>query len=290
MQSKERKLPPKESKKEKMKISCCVPGGSFMPQGENEIPMSSYDRLTEGARIMEALGYDCTEATVGLITSLTEEETEILRKEAAAGRFKLYACNSFIPGSLPIITDAEGTKKLYDYVENAVRRMASLGIRYVVFGSGRVRTIPGDSDRAAAEAQIDAFITHIDACCEAHGMTCVIEPLNKLETNWCNTVAEGAAVVRRLNLKHIKLLADSYHMSMEGEDLSVIAENRDIILHCHISSEDRKIPGGTTYEGRFLDTLKKIGYDGIVTVECGFTDFRAEAAAAADYLRAKLAE
>ena len=45
-----------------MKISCCIPGGSFMPQGEKEVPMSSYDRLTEGCRVMRELGYDAAEA------------------------------------------------------------------------------------------------------------------------------------------------------------------------------------------------------------------------------------
>lgn len=272
-----------------MKISCCIPGGSFMPQGENEIPMSAYERLTEGCRVMRELGYDAAEATVGLIMALSEEETERLRLAHEAGTFSLDACNSFIPGHLPIISDEEGTKALYAYVDCAIARMASLGIRYVVFGSGRVRSIPENCDRAAAEAQIDAFIRKVDACCEKYGMTCVIEPLNQKETNWCTTVAEGAAVVRRLGLAHVRLLADGYHMACENEPYTSLTDNRDILLHCHIASTDRKIPGGTDYEGGFLDTLKAMGYDGIVTVECGFTDFRTEAERAAVYLRNRLA-
>ena len=272
-----------------MKISCCIPGGSFMPQGEKEVPMSAYERLTEGCRVMRALGYDAAEATVGLIMALSDDEVTALQEAHHAGEFSLDACNSFIPGHLPIITDEEGTQALYDFVDKAICRMASLGIRYVVFGSGFVRRIPDDCDRAAAEAQIDAFIRQVDACCETYGMMCVIEPLNKAETNWCNTVAEGAAVVRRLNLKNVRLLADGYHMSREGEPYEVLVENRDILTHCHVASSDRKIPGTTEYEGGFIDTLKKIGYDGIVTVECGFGDFREEARLAADYLRTRLA-
>ena len=272
-----------------MKISCCIPGGSFMPQGEKEVPMSAYERLTEGCRVMRELGYDAAEATVGLIMALSEDEVAALQAARAAGTFSLDACNSFIPGHLPIITDEAGTAALYAYVDAAIARMASIGVRYVVFGSGAVRRIPDGYDRAAAEAMIDAFITHVDRACGAHGMTCVIEPLNKAETNWCNTVAEGAAVVRRLNLEHVRLLADGYHMSREGEPYSVLTDNADILTHCHIASSDRKIPGGTDYEGGFLDTLKKIGYAGIVTVECGFGDFRGEAMTAAEWLRAKLA-
>lgn len=273
-----------------MKISCCIPGGSFMPQGEKEVPMSAYERLTEGCKTMKALGYDAAEATVGLIMALSDDEMTALQDAYRAGTFSLDACNSFIPGHLPIITDEAGTEALYAFVDAAVARMSSIGVRYVVFGSGAVRRIPDGCDRAEAEAKIDAFIAHVDAACEKNGMTCVIEPLNKLETNWCNTVAEGAAVVRRLNLKNVRLLADGYHMSREGEPYSVLTENRDILLHCHVASSDRKIPGTTDYEAGFLDTLKSIGYEGIVTVECGFTDFRREAEVAAAYLRAKLAE
>lgn len=273
-----------------MKISCCIPGGSFMPQGENEIPMSPMERLTEGCRVIRELGYDCAEATVGLIMGLSEEDCACLRGEYQAGRFRLDACNSFIPGHLPIVSDGETTAALYEYVDAAVARMASLGVRYVVFGSGRVRSIPEGTDPALAQAKIDAFIAKVDEACGKYGMTCVIEPLNRLETNWCNTVAEGAAVVRRLQLENVKLLADGYHMAKEEEPYSSLEENRDILLHCHVASVDRKIPGGTAYEGGFLDTLKNIGYEGIVTVECGFTDFAEEARRAAEYLRAKLAE
>ena len=88
-----------------MKISCCIPGGSFMPQGEKEVPMSSYDRLTEGCRVMRELGYDAAEATVGLIMALSEDEVTALQNAYKAGEFSLDACNSFIPGHLPIITD-----------------------------------------------------------------------------------------------------------------------------------------------------------------------------------------
>ena len=106
-----------------MKISCCIPGGSFMPQGEQEVPMSSYDRLTEGCRVMRELGYDAAEATVGLIMALSEDEVTALQNAYKAGEFSLDACNSFIPGHLPIISDEEGTQKLYAFVEDAIARM-----------------------------------------------------------------------------------------------------------------------------------------------------------------------
>lgn len=284
-----------------IRISCCIPGGSFMPQGEGAIPLSPLKTLMWGMHMVQTLGYDCAEATVGMIMALSEDDVFTLKQEFDMDgvtfpssedhtkRFRLEACNSFIPNHLPIITDEAGTKALYTYAEQAIARMAKLGVRYVVFGSGKMRTIPEGVDRAEAQKQLDLFLIHCNACCETYGMTLVVEPLNKKETNWCNTVAEGAAVVRRLQLPHVRLLADGYHMAQEGEALSVLRENSDILLHCHIASTDRRIPGITSYEGDFMDTLCTMQYDGIVTVECGFQDFEKEAAAAADYLRKRIA-
>ena len=146
-----------------MKISCCIPGGSFMPQGEKEVPMSPMERLSDGYRVMRELGYDAAEATVGLVMALTEDDVAVLREQVACGAFRLDACNSFIPGHLPIVCDDEGTRALYAYVDEAIARMASLGVRYVVFGSGRVRSIPEGADTDAALAHAREMLSESNA-------------------------------------------------------------------------------------------------------------------------------
>lgn len=272
-------------------LSCCIPGGSFMPEGEGAIPMSPRERLENGYRVITGLGYDAVEATVGLVAKLSDADIAALVEKRRKGEFALDVCNSFIPGDLPIVTDEAGEEKLRAYVENAMKRMASLGVKIVVFGSGKARTIPDTVDYAEGEAQIDRFLVCCNDLCEAYGLTLVIEPLNKNETNWVNTVAEGAKVVRRLELPHVRLLADGFHMAREEEDPAVMAENRDILLHTHLASPGKRgYPGmeGGDYETAFLKTLTDMDYDGIVTVECGFTDFAKEAALAADFMKKTL--
>ena len=272
-----------------MKISYCIPCDAWISEDGNMTPITAYTRLMEGYRMIRNLGYDTAEATVGMVMALSSEEVDALQAAHRDGTFYIGACNCFIPSDYSIISDTKTTEKLYAYVENAICRMAVLGVNFVVFGSGRARAIPENCDRTTAEARIDAFLRWVDTCCEKYGMICVIEPLNKLETNWCNTVAEGAAIVRRLKLRNIGLLADGYHMACEAEPYTVITENRDILQHCHIASSDRTIPGRTAYEAGFLTALKKVSYEGIITVECGFGDFHSEAQTAAEYLRMQLA-
>ena len=116
----------------------------------------------------------------------------------------------------------------------------------------------------------------------------VLEPLHSGETNWVNTIPAGAEVVRRLNLPHIRLLADGFHMAKEGEDPSVLRKVSDILSHAHFAEVTHRHAPYTydeDYENRFFSTLKEIGYDGIVTCECGFRSFHEDAMNAAKRMK-----
>ena len=228
-----------------MKFACCLPGGSFMPEGVKDVPTSAYDTLMMKAKAVMALGYDAVETTAGLLLELTEEECE---KVLAQNEFTIAAANSFIPPQYPIIgADEEGTKAAYEYADRVLHRLSKLHVPYIVFGSGGARKIPEGMDPAEAEKRLDAFLAHCNETCAKCGVTVVIEPLRAQETNSINTVADGATVVRRVNLPYIRLLADGFHMGFNGEDFRDIIPNKDIILHTHIASTPtRRYPG---YEG-----------------------------------------
>ena len=269
-----------------MRIGCCLPGGSFMPQGEKEVPASTFEVLLAGDKAVMEAGYDFSESTLGMILSLTEEEADRLAKAKAEGNFHLEACNCFIPGSLPICA-GEKRAELRDYVEKAMARMQKLGVETVVFGSGGARRIPDGMDRATAMEEIANFLTMCNDVAQNYGVTVVIEPLNHKECNVLLTVAEGAELARRVDLPYIKLLADSYHVFVEDEDLSHIWENKDILRHIHVAEvPDRVYPGrdGGEYLKKFAQALRQAGYEGRVTVECGFTDFLPEMQAAGKFL------
>ena len=265
-----------------MKLACCLPGGSFMPEGVKEVPSEGYEALVIRARAIMDLGYDGVEATAGLLLQLTEEECDRI---LADNEFPLIAANSFIPPKYPIIgVDAEGTKAVYDYADSVIRRLSRLHIPYIVFGSGGARQIPEGYDPAKAEKELDAFLAHCNETCEKYDVTVVIEPLRGKETNSINTVADGAEVVRRVNLPRIRLLADGFH----GENFEDVYTNRDIILHTHIASTPNRHGAGAEggkEETDFLKNLHKAGYEGYVTVECTFKDFCPEAAESLKFLR-----
>lgn len=234
-----------------------------------------YERCRE---VTLNLGLEVFESNVGTLMSLSDEEIDFLAKKYHEGSLCLYAVNGFLAGMPNIVTaNAEEEKTVFAHIDKTVSRLEKLGAKIIVFGSGWNRKIPEDFDFDMGKEKIYACIKYAAARCEKAGITLVLEPLNRSETNWCNSVKDGAETVRELSLPSFFLLADGYHMAKENEDLSVIEESKDILRHCHIASETRKVPGSSEYERKFLEALAKADYRGVVSVECGYSDFFAEA-------------
>ncbi len=185
-----------------------------MLQGVRAVSAQTYQKLLDGDRMVIEAGYDYSEATVGMIMQLSEEELQDLAARRKAGTFHLEACNSFIP---PMYRIAEGKMRdeLRKYVEEAMRRLDMLDIRVVVFGSGFARRFPREMAYETGMEEICNFLRMCNEVAEKYNVTVVIDPLNRRETNCILSVREGAESVRKLNLPYLRLLADAYHIFIE---------------------------------------------------------------------------
>lgn len=240
----------------------------------------------ENAAIAHAAGFDYLECTV---VSLLPEATEslfapILEKYQAAP-IPVLACNVFLPGDLKVVGPDLDQRRIRSYVQTAMRRVMLIGARVVVFGSGKARMIPDGFDRADAEAQIVDFLQLVADEAEQHGITVVIEPLNRRESNILNSVPEGDAMAARVNRPSIRNLADFYHMDEEDEPLTNIVLCKERLAHVHVADSGRRAPGTGSYPyADFVEQLRLANYDGMVSVECRWEDFAAEAGPACAYL------
>ena len=102
------------------------------------------------------------------------------------------------------------------------------------------------------------------------GVVLLYEPLNRYETNMCNLLSDGIALVRSLSTKNVRLLADLYHMNIEEPDLAVaLREAADLLGHVHLADSNRRPAGnGHTDFRAIADALRGIGYDGYLSAEC----------------------
>lgn len=278
-----------------IRIGCCIPGGSFMPEGVGEVDRSAYGILSAGCRTVRSTGYDYAEATVGLIMKMTDEEYS---RAVRSGDIRVEVVNSFIPSGMHI---SDLSPELRNFVSRAMERVSGLGAGIIVFGSGASRRCGEGVTQREGLTRLESFLEMCGDAASGYGITIALEPLNSRETDMINTLAQGASVVRNMNGKgygNIKLLADTFHMSREPSEsgssgyneqcFSVLKEAEDIIVHVHAAEPfDRTYPGSHDgiYISRFAEKLKQTSYDGRVSVECGFGDFIRESALALEFLR-----
>jgi len=102
------------------------------------------------------------------------------------------------------------------------------------------------------------------------GVTLAIEPINRYERNFLNTVEEGLNIIKLVNLDNIHLLVDTFHMNIEERSIEYsIRTAGEEVVHVHVADSNRWPPGygHLDFEG-IINTLKEIGYDRYLSIEC----------------------
>lgn len=274
-----------------VKLGCCLPGGSFMPEGVAEIPQSPAQSLIAKCRYILETGFDYTEVGGGMLVGLDDAEWSAVLRENEKAPLGLYAANSLFPRELRMGDPAADRDAQLAYIRKLVDHFVPVGIRYAVFGSGVARSIPDGVSRADGIAALRRFMTDFADYAYPRGVTLVIEPLRKKETNIFVTVPESAAEVRALANPGIQLLCDAFHMAEEGTPADAVLAAGTLIRHCHMAeAPDRTCPGTFTtgdprYNREFARCLNQIGYTGGVSAECGFDDFKTDVPKILAYMR-----
>jgi D-psicose/D-tagatose/L-ribulose 3-epimerase len=232
--------------------------------------------LGNPARLLDTLagaGADYIEWTVGSLMA-SEGEFERLSQIAQDAPIKPEAFCVFLPPHQRITGPGVKLASVLDYAGEALRRIGSVGGEIVVLGSGSARKVPDGFPLGEARRQFIEFARELGPLAGANGVTVAVEPLNSHEDNLITSVEEGASIVRQVAHPSIRLLADFYHMSEEGESVRSIVEAGEWIRHTHVADRGRVAPG-TAKDGAdfpaFFGALKSAGYDGRCSFE-GKTD------------------
>ncbi|MBA3685710.1 MAG: sugar phosphate isomerase/epimerase [Planctomycetes bacterium] len=204
----------------------------------------------------------------------------------------IAAACCFLPATLRCVGPAVDDPRIDAYAASTFRRAATVGISTIVFGSGGARSLPEGWPRASAEQQFVALLRRLAPMAQRHGVTIVVEPLNRGECSFINTLDEGAEVVRAVDHPAVRLLVDLFHLARNDEAPETIARNGALLAHAHLAErEERSAPGVKGDDFRpFLSALRSTGYDHRLSLECGFGDLAAELGPALKALRAQLSD
>jgi len=161
-------------------------------------------------------------------------------------------------------------KEKREKVKQIFRRFIDLSVDFgQKVNIGRVRGFINDD---AKEKSVQRFIDMVRELCDyalPKNVTLILEPVNRYEINFVNSVADGVKLLKQVDRPNMKLMPDVFHMNIE--DVSIgkeLARHIKHIAYIHLADSNRLAPGWghTDFEDLF-NYLKKVNYEGWLSVE-----------------------
>lgn len=262
-------------------VSCLVALAQFPLAGQSGKNLVGYCVGLAGLETAKAVGFDFVELGTTEIAALSDADFEAALARAKAVGLPTPNANLFLPASLKLTgPQPASVDEQMAYVRKALDRLQRFGVTILCFGSGGARRVPDGFPKDQAFAQLVAFGKRIAPEAQARGITVVIEPLRRQETNIINSAAEGLALVQAVGHPHFQLLIDFYHLASEQEDPAIVVKARDHVRHLHTANPNGRVFPLDWNEfdyAPFFARLREIGYTGRISVEASTKDLAGEA-------------
>jgi sugar phosphate isomerase/epimerase len=165
--------------------------------------------------------------------------------------------------------DDEVRRRTSDYFVALVDFCADIGGKIIVVGSPKQRNLEAGVTREQGwKFATDCFRDAVNQAA-LRSITICFEPLAPSETNFINTAAQAIDFVRQLNSDHFKIILDVKAMSSENQPIpDIIQQSWPHFAYFHANDKNLKGPGfGEVDFKPIAEALRKVGYDGFVSVE-----------------------
>jgi len=197
-----------------------------------------------------------------------------------------------------LAADAEARRTAVTHVKEGLRQAAELGAVGSIVVPVRTPEIPPPAPpKTLYDLQREILIeelAEIAPTAEQTGAAVILEPLNRYESRFIQRLDQAADICRAVGSPSIKFMADFFHMNIEEIDMGrAIEDNAEYLGYVHLADSNRFQPGAGHLDFRpGLAALKRIGYDGFMTLECRIMgeDKGAALAKSARYIRELWAE
>lgn len=216
---------------------------------------------------IKAAGFDGVEMP---IAQPSQFKTAEIRRGLEANGLSCTVCSVILQEYSLVSDDASVRRRTQQHVTDVVKVAADLGATvldgplYAPVGylPGRRRT--NDEWQRAIEGY-----QAIAPALEANQITLAIEPLNRFETYFLNTVDDAVALCDAVNHPRVGVAFDTFHANIEEKNIPAACRRVGRHLkHVQVSENDRGTPGsGHVAWNELFSTLKAMGYDEWLTIE-----------------------
>lgn len=258
---------------------------------ENALPTSFVvfrDRLEVGIKKAADLGYDAIELALADAAQADRAGIAALLKAHKMDLAAISTGRVFAEAKVWMThPDAAVRRRATDIVKGLVEFAAPFKSKVNL---GRARGFIHDHEtRQTAEARFLDCIRECAAAAAPLGVEILLEPVNRYEINFINSVYPDATdLMQKIGRPNVKIMPDVFHMNIEDASIHGSFEKAGkLVGYVHFADSNRWAPGqGHLDFPAILATLKKIGYDSYITVEIlPFPDPDTAARQAITYLR-----
>ena len=225
------------------------------------------DDFLESIRLARDIGFEGVEVPVLDLSKFPQEDLRKLKEEID---IKILCGTGLSEDTDISSSDLKKRKKGIDYLKKCIEIASNLsspqlgGVLYAPWG----KTSPIYREKKRRENAIESMKEICDFA-EKSKVTLAIEPLNRYETSFINTVDEAIEFIQKIGSKNIKLHLDTFHMNIEEENFEKAFEkSKDYLFHLHVSENNRSLPGFGNLDWQLISRcVRKIGYSRWVVVE-----------------------
>ena len=135
--------------------------------------------------------------------------------------------------------------------------------------AGRPPAPIGEERRTARVERVVAGLREAGAYAGAHKVVLAVEPLNRFETDFCNTARQAVDLVKMVGRPAVGVMLDTFHMNMEDDDLpQAIRDTGRHLVHFQANENHRGFLGtGHIDWPAICRALADIRYSGPITLE-----------------------
>lgn len=242
----------------------------------------------KGVKLAAQAGFSAYEISPWRPRRLTDNDIERLRAMLKKNGMKFSGFIAIYPPEMILASPHPAVRrKSILYTNWLVELVHSLGGKSICWGSPRARQIPpGMSTRDGYRWFIE-LLRASGSLADTRNVRIAIEPVNRFESTNIHRAKEALSLARSVNRQSVGIVYDVFHASFEEASFTqpiLLAGKR--LAAVHVADCNRKIPGkGHLNFEPIFDALKRVGYDGYVTLEAIFEhDPRRELTAARRYL------
>ena len=231
-------------------------------------PFVFWDSLADSVHKAKELGFDAVEIFAPGPDAVDRSELKSLLDQTGLKCAAVGTGAGMVIHQLSL-TDTDDSRR--DAAIKFVEGMIEFGGEFsapAIIGSMQGRW-NADLPKDSALARLADALKTLGSSAKKYGVPLIYEPLNRYETNLCNTMSDGTKLIEEHSIDNVVLLADLFHMNIEETSIAQgLLDGGKHIGHVHFVDSNRRPAGNghMNYEP-IVAALGEINYAGYASAE-----------------------